>query len=138
MDRKSALWLLTSAILTASAGSERTRPVHEPATSPSRACRARGTATEADSGHTLCLTRSARLEVYLHGTAQNRWSPIRLDGDALRRTPSGKGMLALGVTGGFFVADHAGTAHLTSTRLCGGPAGNCGPPRAFDVTVVVR
>jgi hypothetical protein len=97
--------------------------------------------TEADSGHTYCLARSAHLEVFLHGTAQDRWSPIKLDGDALRRIPSGKGMLALGVTGGFFIADHAGTAHLISTRRpCDRPApvGNCGPLRAFEITIIVH
>jgi hypothetical protein len=81
------------------------------------------------------------VEVFLHGTAQDRWSPIKLDGDALRRTTSGKGMLALGVTGGFFVADHAGTAHLTAARRpCDRPApvGNCRAPRAFEVIVVVH
>lgn len=136
MSRKSTGRLLTSAILVASAGC---RPaVHEAAASPSPACRAHGTATEAESGQTFCLTRSARLEVYLHGTAQNRWSPIRLDGDALRRAPGGKGTLALGVTAGFFVADHAGTARLSSTRPCGGPAENCESPRPFEITVVVR
>lgn len=135
MSRKSTGRLLTSAILVASAGC---RPAVHEAASPSPACRSRGTATEADSGQAFCLTRSARLEVYLHGTAQNRWSPIRLDGDALRRAPSGKGTLALGVTAGFFVADHAGTARLSSTRPCRGPAGNCESPRPFEITVVVR
>jgi hypothetical protein len=140
MGRKSAIWLLTSAILAASAGCGRTRPAHEPAASPSPACRARGTVTEAESGQTVCLTRSGRLEVDLHGTRQNPWSPIRLDGTALRRAPSGKEMLALGVTGGFFAADHDGTARLTSTRSCGRPAppGNCASPRTFEITVVVR
>src|SRR4051795_5039431 len=130
MGRKYATWLLTSALLIASAGCGRTRPAHGLAVSPSPACRASSTVTEADSGHTLCLTRSARLEVYLHGTSQSRWSPIRLDGAALRRAPSGKGTLARGVTAGFFAADRAGTARLTSARPCGPAPGNCGSPRA--------
>ena len=132
--------LLTSAILIASAGCGRAQPGHAPAASPSLACHTHGTVAETDSGHTLCLTRSARLEVYLHGSAQNRWSSLRLDGEALRRAPSGKEMLALGVTGGFFVADHAGTARLTSTRSCGRAAApnECGSTRTFEITVIVR
>lgn len=132
--------LLTSAILIASAGCGRMQPGHTPAASPSLACHTHGAATETDSGHTLCLTRSAPLEIYLHGSALNRWSPLRLDGGALRRAPSGKEMLALGVTGGFFVADHAGTARLTSARSCGRSAApkDCGSPRTFEITVIVR
>lgn len=111
------------------------------APAPSRTCRSVGVVTEADSGQTYCLSPSAHLEVYLHGSAQDLWSPIELDGDALRRIPSGKGMLALGVTGGFFIADHAGTARLSSTRRpCGtsAPAGSCRSPRTVAITIIVR
>jgi hypothetical protein len=111
------------------------------APAPSRTCRSVGVATEADSGQTYCLARSAHLEVYLHGSAQDLWSPIKLDGDALRRIPSGKGTLALGVTGGFFIADHTGTARLSSVRRpCGtsAPAGSCRPPRTVAITIVVH
>jgi hypothetical protein len=135
--------LIAVAGLVASAGcGQAVRPAGsvDSATS-SQSCRAVAIVTEADSGRTYCLARSTRVEVYLHGTAQDRWPPIKLAGDALRRTASGKGMLALGVTGGFFVADHAGTAHLSATRRpCDrqAPAGNCRAPRAFEITVVVR
>lgn len=108
---------------------------------PSWACRSAATVTEADSGHTYCLSRSGRLDVYLHGSPQDRWSAITLTGDALRRRASGKGTLSLGVTGGFFIADRAGTASLTSTRLpCprSAPVGSCGSLRAFSITVVVH
>jgi hypothetical protein len=116
--------------------------VHSPAApSPSPSCQAVTTVTEADSGRTYCLARAMRVEVYLHGTARDRWPPVTLDGDALRRTTSGKGMLALGVTGGFFVADHTGTAHLTAARRpCdqSAPVANCRAPRTFEITVVVH
>jgi photosystem II stability/assembly factor-like uncharacterized protein len=143
MTRNTAIRLVTSAALITSAGCGRAvHPVPSAGSPvPSRTCQAVGAVTEADSGHTYCLARSAHLEVFLHGTAQDRWSPIKLDGNALRRLPNGKGMLALGVTGGFFIADHAGTAHLTSIqRPCGrsAPVGNCGPLRTLEITIIVR
>lgn len=142
MTRPSVIVAVTVAGLVTSAGCGRANsaaPTDSPVSSPT--CQAISTVTEADSGHTYCLARSARVEVYLHGTAQDRWPAITVDGDALRRTPSGKGTLALGVTGGFFAADHAGTAHLTSTRHpCETPAaaGACRPPRAFGITIIVH
>lgn len=130
MTRHIAVPLVASAVLVTSAGCGGTSRPAPPAGSvaSSRACQAPGTLTEADSGRTYCVARSARLEIFLHGTARDRWSPIEPDGDALRRVPSGKGMLALGVTGGFFVADHAGTTRLTSAQ----------GHRTFELTVIVR
>jgi hypothetical protein len=100
------------------------------------------TVTEADNGRTYCLARSTHIAVYLHGTAQNLWAPITLDGDALRPFPSGTGTLAIGVTAGFFIADHTGIVHLRSTqRLCGAPPASgatCGALRAFEITILVR
>jgi hypothetical protein len=69
--------------------------------------------TEADNGRSICLARGSRIEVYLHGSATAPWSPIQLDGAALRPVASGKGALALGVTGGFFATETAGTARLS-------------------------
>lgn len=138
-----AIRLVTFTALVTSAGCGRAVHTAPPAGSPvpSRTCHAVATATEADSGQTYCLARLAHLEIFLHGSAQDRWSPIKPDGDALRRSPSGKGMLALGVTGGFFIAEHAGTVHLTSTRRpCDRPAPvkDCGPFRDFEITVIVH
>jgi hypothetical protein len=143
MTRHTALRLIASAALLTSAGCGRTAHTTAPAGTPvqSAVCPATATVTEADNGRTYCLTRSAHLEVYLHGTAQDRWPPITLDGDALRRVASGKGILALGVTGGFFIADHAGTVHLSSARRpCGtsAPGVPCGPLRTFKITITVR
>lgn len=143
MTRHTAIRLVTVAALVTSAGCGRAVHTAPSAGSPvlSRTCQAVAAVTEADSGHAYCLARSAHLEVVLHGTAQDRWSTIKLDGDALRRIPSGKGMLALGVTGGFFIADHAGVVRLISTRRpCDRPApvGNCRSPRAFEITIIVH
>jgi hypothetical protein len=74
------------------------------------------TVTEADSGSAVCLAVGQRLEVYLHGTLADRWAPISLEGKALSLVASGKGTLAIGVTGGFFVGSATGDAHLTSSR----------------------
>lgn len=143
MTRTTVLMLIGIAVLVTSVGcgrAGRTAPLTGSPV-PSRACRSAGTVTEADTGHTYCLSRSARLEVYLQGTPQDRWPAITVKGDALRPIPSGKRMLRLGVTGGFFIADHAGTARLTSTRPpCprAAPAGSCGSLREFSITIVVH
>jgi hypothetical protein len=143
MTWTTAFRLISLAVLVASAGcgpAGHTAPLSDSPV-PSLACRSVATVTEADSGHTYCISRSARLEVYLHGTPQDRWPPITLEGDALRRIPSGKGMLGLGVTGGFFIAAHLGTASLTSTRHpCPRPgqAGTCGSLRTVTITIIVR
>jgi hypothetical protein len=143
MTRHTAVRLVASAVLVTSAGCGRTAHTTPPAGGPvpSRTCPATVTVTEADNGRTLCLSRPAHLEVYLHGTARDRWPPITLDGDALRRAASGKGTLALGVTGGFFIAAHAGTVHLSSARRpCGtsAPVVTCGPLRTFKIAITVR
>jgi hypothetical protein len=99
------------------------------------------TLTEADSGSTTCLAVGQRLEVYLHGTVQAKWTPIAIDGRALSVAASGKGALAVGVTGGFFVASVAGEARLTSSRppcpASTPPASPCGEA-TFVVSVEVR
>jgi hypothetical protein len=141
--RSTVLSLIGFAALLTSGGCGQAGQTAPPTASPvpSRTCRSIGVVTEADSGQTFCVARSAHLEVYLHGSEQDSWSPIMLDGDALRRIPSGKGMLALGVTGGFFIADHAGTARLSSTRRrCGtsAPAGSCRSPRTVAIIIIVH
>jgi hypothetical protein len=148
MIKYTALRLIVSAALIASAGCGRTAHAAPSvgAPIPTRDCVAPTTmtvtVTEADNGRTYCLARSTHLEVYLHGTAQNLWTPITLDGDALRPVPSGKGALPIGVTAGFFIADHAGAVHLSSTRRAcptpSSPGVTCGALLAFRITVMVR
>jgi hypothetical protein len=141
MTRRTALLVAVAGLVTSAGCGQAPRPAGPVASpTPPRHCQSVATVTEADSGRTYCLARSALVEVYLHGTAQDRWPPITLEGDALRRAASGKGTLVLGVTGGFFVADHAGTARLTAARRpCDrrAPVRDCRPPRTFDITVVV-
>ncbi|MCW2917336.1 MAG: hypothetical protein JWN52_5404 [Actinomycetia bacterium] len=143
MTRHTAARLVASAVLVTSAGcgqaAHTTSPAGGPAPSPP--CPATVTLTEADNGRTLCLTQPGHLEVYLHGTARDRWQPITLEGDALRRAASGKATLVLGVTGGFFTTAHVGTVHLSSARRpCGTPAPGvtCGPLRTFKIAITVR
>jgi len=76
----------------------------------------RMTLTEADNGATVCLARAGTVELYLHGTAADRWSPVAVTGSALRSVPSGKATLPIGVTAGFFAANGAGRAVLSSYR----------------------
>jgi hypothetical protein len=69
-----------------------------------------------DNGRALCVPNGTHLEIYLHGSADDKWSVPVSDNDVLRPEPSGKGALMVGVTGAFFVADHAGVARVTATR----------------------
>jgi hypothetical protein len=98
------------------------------------------TLTEADSGSTVCLAVGMRLEVYLHGSPSAKWSPIAVTGTGVAVAPSGKGALALGVTGGFYAATAAGDAQLASTRPdCGTPSpGASCATRTFVVQVHIN
>jgi hypothetical protein len=98
--------------------------------------------TEADNGGRRCLSAAGLVEVYLHGTLADPWSPVELTGTALRRTPSGKGALPVGVTAGFFAATGPGEARLTAVRSpCTSPGGagsGCDSAHFFLVTILVR
>lgn len=72
--------------------------------------------TEAQNGMRTCVPVGTHVEVYLQGTADDRWSEPASDSSVLRAEPSGKGALKVGVTAGFYVADHAGQASIVSTR----------------------
>jgi hypothetical protein len=107
------------------------------------------TITYADNGQALCVRRGTAVQVYLKGTATNRWSAIHASGDALTPHASGRLMLALGVTGASFLAAHPGVATIRSFQQPCGPnatPGNqaaqsgtleCGVIIAFHVTVKV-
>jgi len=77
---------------------------------------ARVNLSEADNGALVCLARAGVVELYLHGTAADRWSPVTVTGGALHSVPSGKSTLPIGVTAGFFAAAGAGRAVLSSYR----------------------
>jgi hypothetical protein len=107
------------------------------------------TVTEVDGGSTICLAVGEHLEVYLHGTLDFPWSPVGLAGSALSPEANGKGMLPVGVTGGFYLARTAGSARVTSSRAatCAGPSPSsptlspdrtvCGPAGFLVVVQVV-
>jgi hypothetical protein len=118
-------------------------PTPSPASTVACAQPATGTVdvTEADNGARLCLAIGARLELYLHG-GTDRWSAVSVQGAVLHPATSGKGALAVGVTGGFFTAAGAGQARVTAQRSsCPSPAPStmaCGARQLFEITVTVR
>ena len=85
------------------------------------------TITDKDNGKVFCLVTGTGVFVFLHGTPARMWTHIRPDSTIIQPRPSGVMMLALGVTGGYFVATRFGQATLTSTRApC---VAGWGPPR---------
>ena len=108
------------------------------------------TITYADNGRTLCVRPGTAVQVYLKGTATNRWSAIHTSNAAvLAPHANGRLMLMVGVTGASFLAAHPGTATIRSFQQPCGPnatPGNeaaqsgtleCGVIIAFHVTVKV-
>jgi hypothetical protein len=108
------------------------------------------TITYADNGRTLCVRPGTAVQVYLKGTATNRWSAIHTTNEAvLTPRTNGRLMLMVGVTGASFLAAHPGTATIRSFQQPCGPnatPGNeaaqsgvmeCGVIIAFHVTVKV-
>lgn len=100
------------------------------------------TITEADGGRSVCVTTGSTVDVVLHGSAEQRWSPVEENGQALRVRVSGKGSLPVGVTAAYFSTAEPGSAALTSSRpVCPSPAANgvsCMARVSFEVTVTVR
>ncbi|MGI5240724.1 hypothetical protein [Dactylosporangium sp. CA-139066] len=94
--------------------------------------------TEADNGSRRCLSVSGAVEVYLHGTAEDRWSPVGLAGTALQVAPSGKGALPIGVTAGFFAGAAPGEARLSAFRSPCIAAVACDAAHLMVVIVIVR
>jgi hypothetical protein len=105
------------------------------------------TLTNADNGRSICVRRGTAVQVYLRGTQASRWSAIHASSVVLQPHANGHLLLALGVTGGSFIAAHPGSASLTSTRLvCPTPPPNsgsesgvveCGAVLGFRVSVRV-
>jgi hypothetical protein len=100
------------------------------------------TITEADGGRSVCVTTGSTVDVVLHGSVEQRWSPVEENGQALRVRVSGKGSLPVGVTAAYFSTAEPGSAALTSSRpVCPSPAANgvsCMARVSFEVTVTVR
>jgi hypothetical protein len=106
------------------------------------------TLSAGDSGRSFCIRPGIGVLVYLKGTPQLKWDALKSSSAAMVPTANGHLALALGVTGGYFVAAHPGMAALTSTRSpCGpqatptGPTSSnprkCGITQTFKVTVRV-
>ena len=99
--------------------------------------------TDVDNGRSICLNMGTRIEVYLHGSAAQMWSPIQTSGSTLTPVANGKNTLMIGVTGASYAANRAGTTKLTSMRgpcatpSIASPAAPCRPAESFVVTVTV-
>lgn len=79
------------------------------------------TVTYADNGGTVCVRPGTAVQVFLKGIPPHKWSAIRASGAALQPHANGRMMLALGVTGGSFLAVRRGTAVLSSFMMACGP-----------------
>jgi hypothetical protein len=107
------------------------------------------TLSNTDNGRSFCVRRGTGVLIYLHGTATARWNRLRSSSAALVPSANGHLMLALGVTGGYFVATQPGSAVISSARSrCGQPAAppsasaasgkaSCGTVELFRVTIKV-
>jgi hypothetical protein len=106
------------------------------------------TLTTSSNGGSFCVRPGTAVLVYLKGTPAARWTALTSSSAALAPKANGHLMLALGVTGGSFVAATRGIAVITSQRsLCGpsvpptAPTTShkllCGTVQVFKVTVRV-
>jgi hypothetical protein len=111
------------------------------------------TLSTGDSGGSFCVKPGTGVLIYLKGTPTAKWATLKSSSAALVATANGHLALALGVTGGYFVAARPGVAAITSSRSpCGsqaspgpstGPAtsnqikSQCGVIQTFRVTVRV-
>jgi hypothetical protein len=101
-----------------------------------------------DNGGSFCIRPGTGVLVYLKGTPALKWDALKSSSAAMVPAPNGHLALALGVTGGYFVASHPGVAAITSTRSpcepLATPTGpttsnprKCGITQTFKVTVRV-
>ena len=101
-----------------------------------------------DNGRSFCIRPGIGVLVYLRGTPELKWDALKSSSAAMVPKANGHLALALGVTGGYFVAAQPGVASITSTRSpCGpqvtptGPTSSnprkCGITQTFKVTVRV-
>jgi hypothetical protein len=106
------------------------------------------TLTLTDSTRSFCVKRGTGVLIYLRGTALDRWGPLKSSSAVLVPSANGHLSLAVGVTGGYFVAAQPGSAVITSARSRCGPAvppsaptmsgkASCGSIELFLVTIRV-
>jgi hypothetical protein len=100
----------------------------------------------ADNRRSFCVKRGTGVLIFLRGTAADRWSEPKSSSAVLVPSANGRLTLALGVTGGFFVAARPGSAVITSARSrCGSSSppppmsgqASCGSAGLFRVTIRV-
>ncbi len=84
------------------------------------------TVTYADNGGMVCVRPGTAVQVFLKGIPPHKWSAIRASGAVLQPHANGHMTLALGVTGGSFLAVRRGTAVITSTMMACGPTATPG------------
>jgi hypothetical protein len=128
------------------------------ASAPATACRAAVavlgpgrtlTLNTTDSSRSFCVRRGTGVLIYLRGTETARWGPLKSSSAALVPSANGHLALALGVTGGYFVAAQPGSAVISSARSrCESSAvpptvpttsgkASCGSIELFRVTIGV-
>jgi hypothetical protein len=100
-----------------------------------------------DTGRAFCVRRGTGVLIYLRGTPKLKWAALKSSSAILVPRANGHLALALGVTGGYFVAAQPGVAAITSSRSschleasASPSAGNekmCGITETFRVTVRV-
>jgi hypothetical protein len=102
-----------------------------------------------DNSRSFCVKRGTGVLIFLRGTATARWGPLKSSSAALVPSANGHLALALGVTGGYFVAAQPGSAVISSARSrCGSSAvpptapttsgkASCGSIELFRVTIGV-
>jgi hypothetical protein len=100
-----------------------------------------------DTGRSFCVKPGTGVLIYLKGTQELKWGALKSSSAALVPRANGHLALALGVTGGYFVAAQPGVAAITSSRSpchlepsASPSAGNerkCGITESFRVTVRV-
>ena len=100
-----------------------------------------------DTGRSFCVKPGTGVLIYLKGTPELKWAALRTSSAALVPRANGHLALALGVTGGYFVAAQPGVAAITSSRSSCHPGASaspsaghgtmCGITDTFRVTVRV-
>jgi hypothetical protein len=101
------------------------------------------TLSTGDNGGSFCIRPGIGVLVYLMGTPKLKWAALKSSSAAMVPTANGHLALTVGVTGGYFVAAHAGVAAITSTRSpCAPLATPSGPttsnPRKCGITQTFR
>ena len=95
-----------------------------------------------DNGRSFCVKPGTGVLVILRGTPDRKWAPIHASSRAVVPRANGHLLLALGVTGAYFVAARAGTAVISSARPACAAAtpgtASCDTMLAFRATLVVR